>query len=70
MTETKKFVEDAKETSTEVTEVERLTGELDTIKKQFEELQKAYQILGEKYNKLFNLFATTVDVYLGNTKQQ
>lgn len=70
MAETKKFVEDAKEATVEVTEVERLTGELDAVKKQFEELQKAYQTLGEKYNKLFNLFATTVDVYLGNTKQQ
>lgn len=70
MTETKKSVEDVKEATVKVTEVERLTGELDAVNKQFEELQKAYQILGEKYNKLFNLFATTVDVYLGNTKQQ
>ena len=70
MTETKEFVEDAKETSTEVTEVERLTGELNAAKNQLEEIQKAYQTLSEKYNKLFNLFATTVDVYLGNTKQQ
>lgn len=70
MAETKKFVEDAKEATVEVTEVERLTSELDAVKKQLEETQKAYQTLGEKYNKLFNLFATTVDVYLGNTKQQ
>ena len=70
MTETKKSVEDVKEESVKVTEIEKLTSELDAVNKQFEELQKAYQILGEKYNKLFNLFATTVDVYLGNTKQQ
>ena len=70
MIETKKSVEDVKEATVEVTEVERLTGELVAVKTQFEELQKAYQTLGEKYNKLFNLFATTVDVYLGNTKQQ
>lgn len=70
MTETKKIVEDVKEESVKVTEIEKLTSELDAVNKQFEELQKAYQILGEKYNKLFNLFATTVDVYLGNTKQQ
>lgn len=70
MAETKKFVEDAKEDTVEVTETERLTNELETTKKQFEELQKAYQALGEKYNKLFSLFATTVDVYLGNTRQQ
>lgn len=70
MAETKKFVEDAKEDTVEVTETERLTNELETTKKQFEELQKAYQTLGEKYNKLFSLFATTVDVYLGNTRQQ
>ena len=70
MTETKKFVEDAKEETVEVTEVERLTSELNAAKNQLEEIQKAYQTLGEKYNKLFNLFATTADVYLGNTKQQ
>lgn len=70
MNETKKIVEDVKEESVKVTEIEKLTSELDAVNKQFEELQKAYQILGEKYNKLFNLFATTVDVYLGNTKQQ
>ena len=70
MAETKKSIEVVKEATVEVTEVERLTGELDAVKKQFEELQKAYQTLGEKYNKLFNLFATTIDVYLGNTKQQ
>ena len=70
MTETKKIVEDVKEESVKVTEIEKLTSELDAVNKQFEELQKAYQILGEKYNKLFNLFAMTVDVYLGNTKQQ
>lgn len=70
MAETKKFVEDVKEATIEVAEVERLTSELDAVKKQFEEIQKAYYTLGEKYNKLFNLFATTVDVYLGNTKQQ
>ena len=70
MTETKKIVEDVKEESVKVTEIEKLTSELDAVNKQFEELQKAYQMLGEKYNKLFNLFATTVDVYLGNTKQQ
>lgn len=70
MAETKKFAEDAKEETVEVTEAERLTRELEETKKQFEELQKAYQTLGEKYNKLFSLFATTVDVYLGNTRQQ
>ena len=70
MAETKKSIEDVKEATVKITEIERLTGELDAVKKQFEELQKAYQTLGEKYNKLFNLFATTVDVYLGNTKQQ
>ena len=70
MTETKKIVEDVKEESIKVTEIEKLTSELETTKKQVEEFQKAYQMLGEKYNKLFNLFATTVDVYLGNTKQQ
>ena len=70
MAETKKSIEDVKEATVKITEIERLTGELNAVKKQFEELQKAYQILGEKYNKLFNLFATTVDVYLGNTKQQ
>ena len=70
MTETKKFVEDAKEATVEVTEVERLTSELNAAKNQLEEIQKAYQILGEKYNKLFNLFATTVDIYLGTTRQQ
>ena len=70
MTETKKIVEDAKEESVKVTEIEKLTSELETTKKQVEEFQKAYQTLGEKYNKLFNLFAMTVDVYLGNTKQQ
>ena len=70
MAETKKFVEDVKEATVEVTEVERLTSELNVVKQQLEEIQKAYQTLGEKYNKLFNLFATTVDVYLGNTKQQ
>ena len=42
MVETKKFVEDVKEATTEVTEVERLTSELDAVKKQFEEIQKAY----------------------------
>lgn len=70
MTETKKFVEDAKESTVEVTEVERLTGELNAAKNQLEEIQKAYQTLSEKYNKLFNLFATTVDIYLGTTRQQ
>lgn len=70
MTETKKFVEDAKEETVEVTEVERLTGELNAAKNQLEEIQKAYQTLSEKYNKLFNLFATTVDIYLGTTRQQ
>ena len=70
MTETKKIVEDVKEESVKVTEIEKLTSELETAKKQVEEFQTAYQTLGEKYNKLFNLFATTIDVYLGNTKQQ
>lgn len=67
MTETKKVVEDVKET--EITETERLTKELEETKAQYEELQKAYQAFGEKYNKLFNLFATTIDMYLGNTRQ-
>lgn len=70
MAETKKFAEDTREETVEVTEAERLTNELETTKKQLDELQKAYQELGEKYNKLFSLFATTIDVYLGNTKQQ
>ena len=70
MTETKKVVEDVKEESIKVTETEKLTNELEVTKKQVEEFQKAYQTLSEKYNKLFNLFATVIDVYLGNTRQQ
>ena len=46
MAETKKSIEDVKEATVKITEIERLTGELDAVKKQFEELQKAYQTLG------------------------
>ena len=70
MTETKKVIEDVKEDKVKVTEVEKLTSELEATKTQMDEFQKAYQTLSDKYNKLFNLFATVVDVYLGNTKQQ
>ncbi len=51
------------------TEVDTLKAQLEAKEKQCAEYENAYKALDEKYNKLFNLFATTVDLYLGNTRQ-